>query len=337
MAIVRIYLCTYRRNALLPRAIKALQQQTLTDWICELHNDDPQDPFPQQWVSQLNDPRIIVVNHETNWGAMRVFNWVFRPAEEEFVSLLEDDNWWEPTFLETMVNTLRSHPEVNVAWANMQFCQEQDNGVWEPLKNAIWDIDPAQETQLFYFPDRRQIFGALHSQGAMVVRSRTEHPYLIPNSTTSAAGEHVRERCFDYPIAFVPQILGNYALTKDTSRSHHRATWNAIQILLGGSFLSQVPLQAMTLAGIWADARARLVSSTSILFWIAWLYPSCRGILKYATGRDWLNFGLRLCKRPGEAYETYQLVHQQRELRRFLDTQTAARVQAAQTLGFTAL
>ena len=46
MAKVRVYLLTYRRNHLLPRALKSLLAQSFTDWVCELHNDDPADLFP---------------------------------------------------------------------------------------------------------------------------------------------------------------------------------------------------------------------------------------------------------------------------------------------------
>lgn len=346
MAIVRIYLCTYRRNHLLPRAIAALQAQTFTDWVCELHNDDPADPFPQAHVDSLNEPRITVINHSVNWGAMRVFNHVFRPVEEDFVSLLEDDNWWEPNFLETLVQTLHDHPEVNVAWANLRFCQETDQGEWQPTGETIWpQVDDFQTSktetkpapQLFYFPDRRQMFGALHSQGAMLVRANRCPAYQVPDSTTSAAGEHVRERAFDYPIALVPQVLGNYALTPDTSRSSQRSTWNTIQILLGGSFLQAVPLQTQTLDEIWADARSRRISSVTILFWIALLYPDCRWLLRSAQPRDWLAFAVHLVRRGRQSWETYRMVQQQKPLRQFLEEKTTCLVHQAQQAGFQAL
>lgn len=348
MAIVRIYLCTYRRNALLPRAIESLQAQTLTDWVCELHNDDPSDPFPQTYVEQLKDPRITVITHDQNWGAMRVFNQVFQAVEEAFVSLLEDDNWWEPPFLETMVATLDRHPEVQVAWANLRLCEETDDG-WQPTGETVWPLgEPAasqasqpgqasQPIELFHFPDRRQVFGALHSQGAMVVRAPHCGTYQVPDSTTSAAGEHVRERVFDYPIALVPQVLGNYALTRDTSRSSHRATWNSIQILLGGSFLAQVPLRPETLAEIWADARSRRVSSVPILFWIALAYPGCRWLLGQAQLSDWIQALGHSLWRWQQTLETYQILQQQQPLKQFLHHQTSQRLHQAQTTGFQAL
>ena len=68
MARVRIYLPTYRRPALLPRALASLRAQTFTDWVCELHNDDPEDPAPGQLLAGLGDPRITLVTHKRNLG-----------------------------------------------------------------------------------------------------------------------------------------------------------------------------------------------------------------------------------------------------------------------------
>jgi glycosyltransferase involved in cell wall biosynthesis len=109
MAICRIFLTTYRRHATLPRAIDSLLKQTVTDWICEVHNDDPSDPFPRQLVEEIGDPRIKIVDHAKNFGATYTFNLPFQPVQEEFVSILEDDNWWEPDFLEVMIKTMEGH------------------------------------------------------------------------------------------------------------------------------------------------------------------------------------------------------------------------------------
>ena len=47
MASLRIFLLTYRRPALLRRALASLLAQTFTDWTCELHNDAPDDDAPR--------------------------------------------------------------------------------------------------------------------------------------------------------------------------------------------------------------------------------------------------------------------------------------------------
>jgi glycosyltransferase involved in cell wall biosynthesis len=120
MAVVRVFLCTYRRPVLLERAVESLRRQTMTDWMCELHNDDPTDVAPAALVERLGDPRIRLVTHSQNYGATKTLNLPFSSSiEEPFVSLLEDDNWWEPGFLERMLGALNRRPDVTVGYATL--------------------------------------------------------------------------------------------------------------------------------------------------------------------------------------------------------------------------
>ena len=50
---IRVFLCTYRRPALLRRALASLLSQTYTDWTCELHNDAPDDERPRALLAEL--------------------------------------------------------------------------------------------------------------------------------------------------------------------------------------------------------------------------------------------------------------------------------------------
>ena len=43
MTAIRVYLLTCRRPELLRRALRSLVAQTFTDWVCEVHNDAPDD------------------------------------------------------------------------------------------------------------------------------------------------------------------------------------------------------------------------------------------------------------------------------------------------------
>src|SRR5262245_17316131 len=115
-ASVRVFVPTYRRPSLLPRALDSLRAQTFADWTCEVHNDDPGDRFPAELVRVLRDPRIELRCHERMLGAVATFNLLYRPTAEPFSSLLEDDNWWEADFLDTMVREMRARPDVTVAW-----------------------------------------------------------------------------------------------------------------------------------------------------------------------------------------------------------------------------
>ena len=89
---IKVYLITYKRNKLLQRALNSLRNQTYKDWICEIHNDDPYDKFPKKLIESINDPRIKLINHQSNLGARKTFNIVFNAVEQKCISNLEDDN-----------------------------------------------------------------------------------------------------------------------------------------------------------------------------------------------------------------------------------------------------
>jgi glycosyltransferase involved in cell wall biosynthesis len=336
MATCRVYLCTYRRSQLLRRALESLLKQTFTDWICELHNDDPLDPGPRLVAEEFGDPRVSVVDHAENLGTTRTFNLVYQPVAEEFVSLLEDDNWWEPDFLAVMMRELRAHPQASMAWANMEVWREEPDGSWTDTGHAIWVGECDDSCRLVEFPDVRQLGGALHSNGAMLLRASRAPRYTIPVGTPYAAVEPVRERAFDYPILFVPAVLANFAVTLQTSRERDLSTWNAIQALLHASFLRNVPLRPETLAAVWARARSG-TRTTNPLLLSGLLRPGARAALSHARFDDWVRLLLSFIRHPIVMTRTVRRLMRHTPVEEFLEAATAERVRVARERGFVAL
>lgn len=327
MASCRIYLCTYRRPKLLKRALESLLNQTFHDWVCELHNDDPNDPAPEALVNAIQDPRIQLVQHSTNLGPTQTFNLVFQSVQESFVALLEDDNWWQPNFLETMLAAMAQHPQVEIAWSNMRMWQEQPDENWIDLEKSTFPIAISESYKLFHWAHDYQILGALHSQGAMLVRTQQIETYQVPASTPSAIIEHVRERAYTYPILFVNQELANFAVTRSTSRSKRAFEWGAAQHLLSTTFFKYLPESDQTAQHLWQQFRNQRPDSTATLLWSGLLQPECRYLLKYATWRDWIRFGVRILRHPLRIYQMHQCVDRLSEVQHFLDHHTQQRFQ----------
>lgn len=329
MPLCRVYLLTYRRHHLLPRAVNSLLNQTLTDWICELHNDDPTDPVPGQLVEQIADPRLMIVNHAQNLGPTATFNLVFQPAPEPFICLLEDDNWWEPHFLATMTDAMRQFPTVQVAWANMRFWQETADGTWTDTGKNIWDIPETASPMLFPWGQKQQIMGALHSNGTLMVRSQFAERYVIPTETSSAAMELVRERAFPFPLLFIPQVCANFAVTQTTSRSNNRAIWAQMQTLMIASFFKHARMETESIHEFWLEMRSKPIRSTNGLFFAALICSNCRNLLRYATLSDWLFFIASSIKRPLFTLKVLRSIQTYPQLWSFLDRHTADRVKEA--------
>lgn len=285
MATCRVYLPTFRRPQLLDRAVNSLLRQTYQDWVCELHNDDPADSSPGELIHRIGDRRITVINHEKNLGPTRTFNLFFKSVQEPFFSLLEDDNWWEPEFLETMISTMSAYPQVQVAWANMRLWQEQPDATWTDTGRNIWEVDWA-EPHLMHWPHPRQMQGALHSNGAMLARSNFEY-FPVPESINFAAIEPFRERTFVHPLLFIPQRLANFAVTRITARPSDDASWMHAVAVLTGTFLSEKQTSAEELRSLWDRAR-KSSRSTHVLFACASHFAGCRQMVKYANFSDWI-------------------------------------------------
>jgi len=335
MATVRVYLCTYRRHALLPRALNSLVAQSFDDWVCEVHNDDPTDDFPRRLVREIADPRVRIVDHDRNLGIGATFNLVYQQTGEEFVSMLEDDNWWEPQFLEVMVDTMRAWPNVDLAWSNMRLWQEREDGSWLDTGENLWQREQAAEVELHFFPSLARISEARHSNGAMLVRTRRIRDFVIPDSTTSSAMEAVRERTFPHPLLFVPRVLANFALTRSTSRSLDLSDWMHSHLLLVASFLRNVPLDAPALRILWHLARTAETRSTNDLLLAGLLFKGARRVLRYATLGDVVRLMASLVRHPGRMRRTLRRIRRDAELLPFLDRWTTERVREAVAYGLT--
>lgn len=294
---VRVFLPTYRRHRLLPRAIASLQAQTVTDWVCEVHNDDPADAFPGEFLARLGDPRFTLVRHERNLGGVATFNLFFRATREPFYSMLEDDNWWEPGFLAAMLDAATQFPTAEIFWANMRIWQEQADGTFADTGETINPCTPGEPPRAVHWGQARQIFGAIHSNGAMLVRSRAGTAYPTPD-VPFAVVEPFRERSWRYPIVFVPAPLAHYSLTRRSHRDENAAEWGTLQVMLAATFLRHARYNDARLAQLWADARSATPPHTNVLLLASFADPACRAVRAGASLADWARLFRSSLRRP---------------------------------------
>ncbi len=301
MAVVRIFLLTYRRNRLLQRSLDSLLAQTFTDWVCELHNDDPDDPFPAELVARTADPRITIHPHLANWGPTQSFNHVFAGGPEPYASLLEDDNWWEPGFLAAALPVIQAHPTASMIWANMHVWREETDGGWTDTGHTIWATPDSGETRprVFRWPEALQAFDGLHSNGAMIFRPLAFSPMSVAASTPLSIIEPVRERAATGELILLPTPLANFALTLETSRSKSRVRWLQSRLLQTTSFLEAVPVDDTSLTAFWARLREQTPRNTNLLFLTAIALRRPR-LLKPARPADWLRFILNFGRHPAD-------------------------------------
>lgn len=304
MARVRIFLCTYRRPQLLRRALASLLAQTFTDWVCELHNDAPDDDAPRLILGELapSDPRFSYHRHEQNWGAVATFNHAYAGGPEPFASLLEDDNWWEPAFLHSALAALDAHPDAALVWSNMRVWQEQPDFTWLDTGKTIW-AQPANSTPLirFEWPELLQAVDGVHSNGAMIFRPDKFSAASVPLSTPFAIIEPVRERSARGHLLLLTAPLANFAITRATARGDDRNLWLQSKLLMAASFFATVDVGDDLLARLWTSRRTARPRDTGLLFLTALALRSPR-LLRGAHLRDAIAFILGCLRHPGSVW-----------------------------------
>lgn len=320
MALVRVYLFTYKRNHLLERAVTSLINQSFKDWVCELHNDAPEDHFPSNYINTLNEPRIKVINHEKNLGATASFNLAFNSVDEKYISILEDDNWWESEFLETMVQEMEIKPEVYLAWCKLKGWKELNDGTWKDTGGYTWES--TFENVIFYKLQDSQIHSNLHSNGAMLLRTTNIENYKIPNSTWFDCIESIRERAFDYPIMLISKPLANYSMTIQTSRENKKAVWNAWQVLLIGSFFINVNWSKEKYESFFNDLNSKKLKVVQHYILVFYYYPKLIYLIKYFNIKLIIWGILYHIKNFKDLFNTHSLLKDKNELKNYLDTKT---------------
>ncbi len=94
-ALVSVIIPTYKRAALLARAIGSVQRQTYSHLEIIVVDDGLTDDTPAV-VESLGDQRIRYVRHDMNRRAPAARNTGIHIATAEFIGFLDDDVEWEP-------------------------------------------------------------------------------------------------------------------------------------------------------------------------------------------------------------------------------------------------
>ena len=295
-ALVKVFVPTYRRPRLLARALASLRAQTHTNWIAEVHNDDPSDSAPAALVASLSDLRISCVDHSRNLGAVATFNLCYGPGPEPYMALLEDDNAWEPTFLAELLAALTDHPSATLVWCNQSLDEELPDGSVRDLTGTVRPILPDPAPVLYPFGnDIAQAFGALHGHGAMLLRRPPPPGYLTPAIPVTGI-EPWRERLFAGPMLYLTRPLARFTLTRTTARSSDARPWATLQTALVASFASVAgPARAPEL---WAHARASQPPMYGALLQAGLADPLCRHLLRSAQPREWLRWLVGAIRHP---------------------------------------
>lgn len=294
---VAVYVVTYRRPALLRRALASLIAQTHKDFVATVLNDDPGDSSVAKLVSELGDPRIRLSLPSKRRGGAGNFNVAFREVHCSYASILEDDNWWEPEFLEHMLAALSIHPTIQVASGNERFWREQQDGTWANLKACLWD----DHSDRIYRSTFRSACGSQTiGNSALLFRTGLAAAWLTPDDIPVDVTEHFRERVIAQPILLVGRPLVNFSVTLVSHRDSSGMIWSVYQVLLIGSMFCVTPssFRAMRARELWDSMIDKAGPQATSYLLTAVAIPEARDLWRRAPLRARLRFLFSAIRHP---------------------------------------
>lgn len=133
---------------LVGEALASLQAQTLTAWECMVIDDGAPDDVAAAVAPFLADPRIRFLA-TPNGGVSTARNRAIAETSAPLIALLDGDDLFRPTYLETMVGVLEGDPGVRLATCNARIfgavsrertCVEARQGSGDGIRGSLSDV-----------------------------------------------------------------------------------------------------------------------------------------------------------------------------------------------------
>jgi glycosyltransferase involved in cell wall biosynthesis len=111
--LVSVGLPVYNRPGKMQKALDCLINQTYSDLEIIISNDCSPNPEIYTILDEykLKDSRIHIYTQQTNLGIYRNFWFVLQKATGQYFMYAQEDDFWEPDFVEKLVRQLENHPE----------------------------------------------------------------------------------------------------------------------------------------------------------------------------------------------------------------------------------
>jgi len=291
---VRIHVITFRRVHLLKRALDSIINQTYENWIAEIINDDPTDSRVEELIKSYNDARIMLSIPMIKRGGTESFNYAFRKIDEPFACILEDDNWYESTFLADMIQKFECYPECQFAVANERIWKELSENKWKFTNATIWNEN--ENDELFEYKLEDKCGNAKICNSSMFWKTKNAYQWMTPKEIPIDVTEHFRERAIPHPILLVKKVLVNYSETMKSYRSNKNSEWGIYQVLLVSSvFIGLNSAEAKELAlKLWKRVMMGDIFFTTILLNTALSHKEALVILHQAPLKEIIKYFLSL-------------------------------------------
>ncbi|HEY5813576.1 MAG TPA: glycosyltransferase [Chthoniobacterales bacterium] len=166
--LVTVILTVYKRTEYIRQAIDCVLAQTFRDFEI-LVTDDSDNAVIQSICSDYSGSGLIQYrSNQPRLGVVGNLKAAIAETKGKYISILNDDDFWSPTFLETLVAALETHPDCVLAFSD----------IWIVDSTGQVDANGTEKTSALYLRDKLAE-GVHHDAPRLVVES---------NSITTAMG-----------------------------------------------------------------------------------------------------------------------------------------------------
>ncbi len=160
MPLFSVIIPLYNKENYVQQTVESVLQQTFTDFELIIVNDASTDKSAEI-VSLISDARIQLVENPQNSGLSTTRNHGISKASGNIITLLDADDVWLPTFLETIKHLYETFPEASIYGTDYieKYAQQE---ILEPKKN----ISTSLKGTSFIVPDffKANMFQPIFSQ-----------------------------------------------------------------------------------------------------------------------------------------------------------------------------
>lgn len=109
----------YNKENYVESALKSILNQTFTDYEIIIVNDCSTDKSVSKIEPYLSE-KVTLIHHEKNKGLSASRNTGIKNAKANYVTYLDADDLWKPTFLETINRLISNFPEAKIFATNYE-------------------------------------------------------------------------------------------------------------------------------------------------------------------------------------------------------------------------
>ena len=198
-----IVIPVYNKEKFVVKTIESVLSQTFTDYEIIIVNDGSTDQSEAK-ISTFKDNRIKYYSKK-NDGVAIARNFGIEKATADYICFLDADDYWYPTFLETMQHYSSELPEQKVFAAAIEI--ETKNKTIQ----ARYSIPPTSDFEIVNFFDASQKECALWTSSVCIHKSVFEKVGDFDTKIKHGEDTELWIRIgLQFPIVFIRKILARY-------------------------------------------------------------------------------------------------------------------------------